>query len=53
MAAAIVDDEMDEDLAAWARSREAPTLLVEVDPREGLLDTHVAELLAFAARVSG
>lgn len=46
-----VDDELGEDVAAWADSRQHPTLLVQPDPRIGLVDDHVVALLAFAARV--
>lgn len=46
--AAIVDDEIGQDMRAWARNREVATLLIEVDPRFGLTDTQVDELLAFA-----
>lgn len=48
---AIVDDEMGEDMRQWAAQRSSPTLLVEVDPRYGLQDSHVEELLNFAARL--
>lgn len=46
---AIVDDEIGTDMQAWARCRAFPTLLVEIDPREGLQNRHVDELLDFAA----
>jgi hypothetical protein len=46
--AAIVDDEIGLDMRAWAGVREAATLLVEVDPRRGLTQTQVEELLSFA-----
>ncbi len=54
-----VDDAHDERCHAWARTREAPTLLVSTDPRTGLLETHVrmlkdwAESLARLAAGSG
>ena len=50
---AIVDDEIGDDMRAWATERASPTLLVEIDPRYGILDGHVVELLAFARRLSG
>lgn len=50
-AAAWVDDELGEDVIAWADQREHPTLLIHTDPRYGLLDEHVEHLLAFAARL--
>lgn len=46
--AALVDDEIDQDLRAWANARQAPTLLVTVDPRAGLQESHVQLLLEFA-----
>jgi hypothetical protein len=50
-AVAWVDDELGgEVVIGWAESREHPTLLVHTDPRVGLVDEHVATLLAFAAR---
>ena len=48
--AAWVDDELGEDVIAWADQREQPTMLVHCDPRVGLTDEHVDDLLAFAAR---
>ena len=47
--AAWVDDELGEDVIAWADQREQPTLLVRCDPRVGLTDEQVDDLLAFAA----
>jgi hypothetical protein len=47
--AAWVDDNLNEECRAWARSRAAPTLLVETSPSAGLTDVHVAELLDWAA----
>ena len=45
-----IDDALNDACRAWARAREAPTLLVETDPAVGLVDTHVEVLRAFAAR---
>jgi hypothetical protein len=47
--AAWIDDFIDEQCAAWARSRRAPTLLVETKPATGITDDHVGELLGWAA----
>lgn len=47
MPAAIVDDEVGEDLIAWASER-PHTLVLEIDPRFGLQDKHVNQLLEFA-----
>ena len=52
-ATAWVDDELGEDVMAWADQRQSPTLLIHTDPRYGLLDEHVDRLLAFAARLPG
>jgi len=46
--AAWIDDHIDEQCVAWARSRTAPTLLVETKPATGMTDDHVDELLAWA-----
>ncbi len=46
--AAWIDDHIDETCAAWARSRTAPTLLVETEPATGMTDAHVDELLTWA-----
>lgn len=43
-----IDDELGDDVIVWAENREQPTLLVHPDPRIGLVDEHVAALLAFA-----
>lgn len=50
--AAWVDDIVTPEARAWAATREAPTLLVEVDPAVGLVRAHVDELLAWAAGVA-
>jgi len=47
-----VDDELGEDVIAWADQREEPTLLVCCDPRVGLTDEDVDDLLAFASSVT-
>ncbi len=51
--AAIVDDEVGQDLLDWAARRTVPTLVVEIDPRHGILDVHVERLLAFAREGAG
>jgi hypothetical protein len=43
-----IDDVHDAREAAWAASREGPTLLVTCDPAVGLTDDHVARLEAWA-----
>lgn len=48
--AAWVDDELGEDMVAWAEHRVSPTLLVSTDPRYGLLDDDVDDLLDFASK---
>ncbi|HEY6775347.1 MAG TPA: HAD domain-containing protein [Thermoleophilaceae bacterium] len=47
--AAWIDDNIDEECAAWAEGRNAPTLLVHTNPAVGLTDEHVEELLRWAA----
>lgn len=47
--AAVVDDEVGPDMWAWATAR-PHTLMLQVDPRYGLLDEHVDRLLEFARR---
>ena len=47
--AAIVDDEVGEDMWSWAATR-PNTLIVQVDPRLGLGDEQVEQLLEFASR---
>lgn len=46
--AAWIDDNHDDDCKLWARSREAPTLLVGTRASVGLTDAHVDDLLAWA-----
>lgn len=48
--AAIVDDEIGADMKSWASSRPL-TLLLEIDPRFGLVDRHLKELVSFADQV--
>jgi hypothetical protein len=50
--AAWVDDEIGEDTRAWAERRDQPTLIIQPDPRVGLTDEHVAELMEFASAVA-
>jgi hypothetical protein len=47
-ALAWVDDCLDEACESWARSRQAPTLLVPTEPDKGLEEAHVETLLAWA-----
>jgi hypothetical protein len=42
-----IDDSIDDSCRLWARSREAPTLLVEVDSRRGLEEGHVDALMSW------
>jgi hypothetical protein len=49
--AAWIDDNLDETCRNWARTRPAPTLLVETAPATGLTDEHVALLLGWVAEV--
>jgi HAD domain in Swiss Army Knife RNA repair proteins len=42
-----IDDSIDDSCRRWARVREAPTLLVEVDSRRGLEEAHVDALIAW------
>ena len=43
-----IDDSLDESCHAWAREREAPTLLVPCQPDIGITDAHVDAILAWA-----
>jgi hypothetical protein len=43
-----IDDNFDDICFEWAAAREAPTLLVPVDPRHGLRDEEVETLLTWA-----
>jgi hypothetical protein len=47
--AAVVDDEVGPDMWQWAVDR-PHTLMLQVDPRHGLVDEHVEQLLEFARR---
>jgi hypothetical protein len=50
-----VDDQLRYDATDWAKERDAtglPTLLVRTDPRVGLTDAEVAQLLAFASSLT-
>jgi HAD domain in Swiss Army Knife RNA repair proteins len=51
--AAWIDDNLSEECHAWAREREAPTLLVETSPSVGLTDEHVTTLLDWANWLRG
>jgi HAD domain in Swiss Army Knife RNA repair proteins len=42
-----IDDSMDEECRQWARSRSAPTLLIETESAVGLTDEHVDRLLGW------
>jgi hypothetical protein len=44
-----IDDSMDEECREWARSRGAPTLLIETESPVGLTDEHVEQLLGWEA----
>jgi hypothetical protein len=46
--AAWIDDSLEDVCWDWARSRGAPTLLVEAEPAVGLTEQHVEELLGWA-----
>ncbi|MGI9017888.1 MAG: HAD domain-containing protein [Euzebya sp.] len=51
--AAWIDDNIDKDCKAWARRREAPTLLVLTQSPTGITDDHVEQLLQWAGDLSG
>ncbi|MFT4050211.1 MAG: HAD domain-containing protein [Solirubrobacterales bacterium] len=51
-AAAWIDDGMNEACEAWAAGRAAPTLLVHTDPKVGMTDAHVQQLIDWAAQIS-
>ena len=46
-----IDDSIDDQCLAWARRREAPTLIVHTDSAVGITDEHVDELERFASAV--
>lgn len=50
--AAWIDDSIDETCLAWAKQRQAPTLIVETDSPVGMTGEHVELLLSFADSVS-
>jgi hypothetical protein len=50
--AAWIDDNIDEECEAWAKSRAAPTFLVRTKSATGMTDKHVKELLRWARRVA-
>jgi hypothetical protein len=45
-----IDDAHTDVTRAWARARDAPTLLVDTDPATGITDHHVATLSDWAKR---
>jgi hypothetical protein len=51
-AAAWIDDGLNDECHAWARAREEPTLLVHTEASVGITEGHVAELIAWSARVA-
>lgn len=55
MSVAVVDDEIGVDMVEWSRERPRPTLLIQVDPRVGLQEHQVSDLIRFAKehRVNG
>ena len=50
--AAWIDDHMDEACLLWARTRSAPTLLIETKPSIGITEDHVEQLLGWAGELS-
>ena len=46
-----IDDSIDEECLAWARRRQAPTLIVQTESPVGITDEHVEELERFASSV--
>lgn len=51
--AAWIDDHLGDACQLWARSRTAPTLLIESEPATGLTEAHVDELLAWVDSLTG
>ena len=47
--AAWIDDNLNEECREWARSRSAPTLLVQTESAVGITDDHVEQLEAWAS----
>ena len=43
---------MDEACLLWARTRSAPTLLIETKPSIGITEDHVEQLLGWAGELS-
>lgn len=43
-----IDDSLDDECRKWARTRAAPTLLVETESAVGLTDDHVDRLMAWS-----
>jgi HAD domain in Swiss Army Knife RNA repair proteins len=50
--AAWLDDNIDDTCLLWAKSRHAPTLIVETLPSVGITDEHVRQLLAWAREIA-
>jgi hypothetical protein len=50
--AAWIDDNIDEEIHAWAEQRAAPTLLVPTETHVGITEEHVERLLAWADELS-
>jgi hypothetical protein len=48
-----IDDCLDQSCHAWAKSREAPTLLVPVESDCGLQEAQVEALVSWAREVNG
>jgi hypothetical protein len=48
-----IDDSLDESCRAWAEARPGPTLLVPMQPEQGLCDVHVERLIDWAKRLEG
>ncbi len=48
-----IDDAFNDACFAWARARQAPTLLVETEPAVGLVGDHAARLRDWAAALGG
>ncbi len=47
-----LNDEVGDDMKAWANKRRNPTLTLEIAPRVGLAAKHVEELLQFAKQLA-
>ena len=46
-----IDDSVDDECLAWARRREAPTLIVQTQSAVGITDDQVEQLERFASAV--